>query len=87
MKAIIDAWHTDIFPTNEEVKELCKPGAGADTCSWLVMAPTGWECLCLHRPFAISDRRDKGTIVAMRDGCDKVNNFNPCGKGEGEITF
>ena len=87
MRAVIHDWYTEIFPTRDEVKEFCKPGAGADTCSWLVMAPTGWECLSLNRPGSIIDRRKKGTMVATRDGCDKVNNFSHCGKGEGEIIF
>ena len=87
MRAIIHSWSTEIFPTETEVKEFCKPGTGADTCSWLAMASTGWECLSLNRPHSIMERREKGTMVAMRDGCEKVNNFSPAGQGEGELFF
>ncbi len=87
MQVIIHSWHTEIFLTDEEAKELCKPGAGADTCSWLVMASTGWECMFFNRPHSISSRRVNGTMVAMRDGCDTVSNFDPGGKGIGEISF
>ena len=77
MKAIIDDFSTDIYQTDSEVKELCCPGNGADTCSWLLMGPNGWECCCLNKPYDLLDRHMKGQLTAMRDGCDKVNNFHP----------
>ena len=86
MRANVHDWYTDMYPTDDEVKELCKPGAGADTCSWLLMSPSGWECCCLHKNPTLAERHSKGEMVAMRDGCDKVNNFNPIGK-IGEHTF
>jgi len=43
--------------------------------------------MALHKPISIMNRRDKGAIVAMRDGCDKVNHFNPIDRGMGEISF
>lgn len=89
MKAIISGWHTDIFPNDDEVKEHCKIGQGADTCSWLTMGSDGWHCFCLHRSAvaSISERRKNGTMVAMRDGCDKVNNFKPWEHGMGTAEF
>ena len=86
MKAIVHSWYTDVFPTDEEVKEICKPGAGADTCSWLLMGPNGWECCCLNKNHSIVNRREKGEMIAMRDGCEKVKNFNPLGNAR-EHTF
>ena len=80
MKAKIYGWHTDIFPTNEEVQDLCKPGAGADSCSWLTMGSTGWVCCYDHKPYSLIKRRESGKMVAMRDGCEKVKNFNPVGR-------
>ena len=77
MKVIVSDWHTDIFPTDEEVKEHCKIGAGKDTCIWLLMGPDGWECCCLHRPHSLMSRWEKGETVAKRDGCEKVQNFSP----------
>lgn len=88
MKAIIHDFSTNIFPTDDEVKEHCRPGAGADTCSWLTMSPKGWECVCLDKPGYLMDRRDKGQMTAMRDGCDKVNAFNPGAYDEeSEVEF
>ena len=87
MLAKISDWHTDIYPTEEEVKEICKPGAGADTCSWLMMGMDGWQCCCLHAPQTIIDRREKGEMVAMRNGCEKVNNFSPIGQTKREVEF
>lgn len=84
MKAIVHDFHTDIFPTDEEVKELCRPGQGADTCSWLLVGSKGWECCCLNKHPVLVERHEKKTMVALRDGCDRVNNFHPTGLS-GEI--
>ena len=86
MKAIVSDFYTDIFPTDEEVKGLCTPGAGADTCIWLLMGPKGWECSMMHKNTALLERWNKGLTIAKRDGCDKVKNFDPAGKiGEVEV--
>lgn len=82
MKAIVYDFHTDIYPTNEEVKELCRPGKEADTCSWLLMGSNGWECCCLNKPPYLISRREKGEMRALRDGCNKVHNFIPLKCGE-----
>lgn len=79
MKAIVYDWHTDIYPTNDEVKELCLPGHGAFTCKWLTMAPEGWNCIYMNRSGV-----DTSKLTAQRDGCDRVRAFNPMGK-EGEV--
>jgi len=72
MEVKVSDWHTDIIPTDEEVKRLCKPGAGADTCIWLVMSPKGWECVLNHKPHALVDRFLKGETTAKRDGCKEA---------------
>lgn len=87
MKARIYDFYTDIFPTLEEVEELCRPGAGAETCSWLILGGKGFECCCLHKPLALIDRKDRGEMIAMRDGCEKVYTFNPLGRGLVEVEF
>lgn len=57
--------------TDEEVEKLCKPGEGANTCIWLLMAPTGWEC-CFHsKPRSLIERWEQGLTTAKRDGCDR----------------
>lgn len=86
MKAIVRDFYTVIFPTNEEAMELCKPGHGADTCSWLMMSAKGWECCCKNKPAILLERHRNKTMVALRDGCDKVNGFSPTGLF-GEIEF
>ncbi len=85
MKAIVNDWYTDIFQTDEEVKTLCKPGAGADTCIWLLISGKGWECSSLHKNPALLKRWEDGDTNAKRDGCDKVNNYHPDNIGEFEI--
>lgn len=87
MKAIIHDFYTDIFPTDDEVQELCRPGAGSDTCSWLMVGEGGWECCCLHKPHSLLVRHLNGEMVAMRDGCDKVHNFSPMELGLGVHYF
>ena len=71
----------------EEVKRLCRPGAGADTCIWLVAGKDGFECLYYNRE-AISltgerllERWRKGLTVAKRDGCGVVRTLE---RSEGE---
>ncbi len=62
----------------EEVKKLCRPGAGADTCIWLVVGAGGFECLYYHREDhnlegeTLEQRWKAGKTVAKRDGCDVV---------------
>lgn len=87
MRAIVRDYHTDIFLSRKEFEEYCKPGEGANTCSWLIAGPKGFQCCYYHRPDSIIKRRAEGTIVAMRDGCDKVINFDPGSPGECTVTF
>jgi hypothetical protein len=77
MKAKITDQKTEIFLTKEEVMEYCKPGEGANTCVWLMCEINGFECACKCRPAALVDRWIKGETNAKRNGCDKVNNYNP----------
>ena len=86
MKITIHALHCDVRPTEDEVKTLCRPGHGADTCSWLMMDANGWYCSGLNKPPHLIERRESGDMNAMRDGCDKVNSFSAVGMtGEVEI--
>ena len=66
----------------EEALKLCRPGAGADTCIWLVMGTDGWECLYYCRGEGVNllgetleERWKKGLTVAKRDGCDVVRSL------------
>jgi hypothetical protein len=84
MKAIVHAFHTEIFPTTEEVKSLCRPGEQANTCVWLLWGNHGFECASKNRPIALAERWEKGLTSAKRDGCERVNNWSPAGQG-GEV--
>jgi len=71
-----------------EVETLCRPGAGADTCIWLVVGADGFECLYFNRAEGrnligetLEERWKAGKTVAKRDGCEKVKQF---GRSEGE---
>lgn len=68
--------YADIKISVEEMKKLCKPGHGEDTCSWLVCGAGGFECLYYHKPQSLIDRRKAKTMVAMRDGCTEVKGIN-----------
>ena len=87
MKAIIGDYFADIFPTDEEVKEHCVIGEGANTCIWLMMGSGGWECCCHNKPSSLSRRWEAGETNAKRNGCDKVNKMSFVGMGPGEIEF
>jgi len=75
--------HLDI----EEVKRLCRPGAGADTCIWLVSGKGGFDCLFYNRRAPsltgeiLEDRWKAGLTVAKRDGCEEVRQLK---RPEGE---
>lgn len=62
----------------DEVKTLCRPGAGADTCIWLVGGGEGFDCLFYNRRVPsltgeiLEDRWRAGLTVAKRDGCDVI---------------
>lgn len=87
MKAVVHGFHTEIFPTNEEAKEVCKIGQGADTCIYLVMGKE-FECCYYNRQpiMSLLDRRDRGETNAKRDGCVRVQEFAIPGElGESEI--
>ena len=92
MKAVIGDFTTDIYPTAEEVIELCKPGQGADTCIWLMMGADGWFCAYHNRQHvnlvgeSLESRWRRGATVAKRDGCEKVKTFNRFDEGR-EIEF
>ena len=61
--------------SQDEVNNHCKPGAGADTCKYLVMSPNGFRCEFQNMNFLMSlSMRDK-PMVAQREGCDRVNTW------------
>ena len=68
----------------EEVKRLCRPGEGANTCIWLVIGNKGWECLYYCRDEGrnligetLEERWKAGETVAKRDGCDVAWSLKP----------
>lgn len=75
MKAIINGKSLECYPTNDEVRELCRPGEGADTCIWLSMGLNGLECWYCNRPDSLEDMWRNGETTAKRDGCDKMKQF------------
>ena len=87
MKVIVYADYTRIFPTDDEITTLCKPGQRSDTCVWLICGVDGFECCLYNKPYDLLDRWSKGKTVAKRDGCDKVNKFYPCECDTGEIPL
>jgi hypothetical protein len=86
VKAVVYDWYTDVFPTENEIREFCLIGKGAETCIWLLVGVNGFECSCLHKPYALLERWEKGLTVAKRNGCEKVKNFNPS-EMDGEVQF
>jgi hypothetical protein len=70
--------YTAVLLDDEEVMRLCRPGAGADTCIWLVVGEDGFECFYYNREVpsltgeTLGDRWRRGVTVAKRDGCDEA---------------
>lgn len=87
MRAIVHAFHTQVFPTDEEVLRLCKPGCGADTCIFLTMSPDGWECHGLNKMpiYSMIERAERGETNAQRQGCEQVMLYVPTALGDVEI--
>ncbi len=87
MKAVVHDFHTEVFPTNEEAREVCKVGQDADTCIYFVVGRL-FECCYYNRGPILSllKRRDAGETNAKRDGCERVQKFPiPRKLGECEI--
>lgn len=82
MRVEVHDGYKSIFLDKDEVLQLCRPGAGADTCIWLVVGPKGFECLYFNRfegrnleGETLVERWEAGKTVAKRDGCDKVRSI------------
>jgi hypothetical protein len=86
MKVKVEGWYTDIFLNIEEVQKLCKPGAGDDTCIFIVCGADGFQCACLHGSMIPSHMYD-GEGNAKRKGCDFVKNIEPSEFGIGEFEL
>lgn len=82
MRVVKKPDYTAILLDSEEVKRLCRPGAGADTCIWLVVGADGFECLYYSRDVpnltgqTLKERWQKGLTVAKRDGCDEISKIS-----------
>lgn len=81
MKVKVFDWFTEIFPDDNEIKELCNIGQGADTCVWLIVSGRGFECTYHNKPFYLVERWLRGETTAKRDGCDKVKDWNKLVEG------
>ncbi|GAJ24049.1 unnamed protein product [marine sediment metagenome] len=62
--------------------KLCRPGAAADTCIWLVVGKGGFSCIYYNRKEGrnlegetLEERWKKGLTVAKRDGCNVVRSL------------
>ena len=89
MRAVVHEFHTEVFPTTEEAKEICKIGQGADCCILLLAGPEGFEC-CYHNRSPILDlikRAERGETVAQRVGCDRLAAWAPKFSILGEVEI
>lgn len=55
-----------------KAKDVCKLGRGHETCRYLIMAPTGFECVKFHAGVkALLDKRvEDGAMNAQGDNCE-----------------
>lgn len=61
-----------ILLDGDELKRLCKPGEGADTCIWAMSGADGLACHYYNRPNGLVSRWNQGLTVAKRNGCPEV---------------
>lgn len=61
----------------QHLNEVCRPGQGAISCSYLGMGGAGWRCLKIHDGLkdAIDARRAANTMRAMGDNCEGDSDF------------
>ncbi len=71
-----------ILLEKEDVRILCRPGAGAGTCIWLAAGAEGMECLFYRKSEGrdlngktLEERWKAGQTVAKRDGCSRAKKF------------
>jgi len=70
MKKIVGDWTTEVELTDDEAKEICLAGKGAECCAFLAMDAKGWECLRMSFPTnnVIFQRLEDGTMTAKGRG-------------------
>lgn len=70
MEKIVGDWSTEVKLSADEAKDICRLGQGEECCAFLVMSPTGFECIRLSYPNngIIFDRLEKGTMNAKGKG-------------------
>lgn len=63
--------HLSQFPSEERVKEVCKPGNGDKTCRYLTMGTRGWSCA---KASSLKKTLDEKVVTnqmhAKGDNCD-----------------
>lgn len=64
--------------TETQLATLCRPGKGAETCSFLMYGPDGFEC-AKHSGFAplLEAKRAAKSIRALGDNCSGAPDFTP----------
>jgi len=72
MRVIEGAFGPEIRLDADEVRKLCRPGEGADTCIWAMVDSQGLCCGYYNRHPTLVERWKAGSTVAKRDGCDVV---------------
>ena len=59
-----------LIKDNNYVTTVCKPGHGSETCRYLTMGVSGWECEKLTQMKRYFDTRvARNAIVAQGDNC------------------
>jgi len=70
MEKIVGDWSTDVKLSDDEAVSICRLGQGPGCCAFLVMAPTGFECIRMSYPTnsSIFSRLEDGTMNAKGEG-------------------
>jgi hypothetical protein len=70
MKKVVGDFATEVTMTGDEAKSICRIGQGAQCCAFLVMSPTGFECIRMSYPSnsTIFNRLAQGTMNAKGEG-------------------
>lgn len=70
MEKVVGDYSTEVKLSIDEAKDICRLGQMEKCCAFLVMSPTGFECIRMSYPAngTIFDRLKEGTMNAKGKG-------------------
>lgn len=72
-----------LVPDGDHLQQVCRPGAGSQTCAYLMLSNAGFQCAKGGvAQMYIDLRLAEGTMKAIGDNCSGPPNFTPPGESD-----